>query len=538
MKNRIAYLTIALCLSLLSGVLTGCANASLQLPQPAQAQDSTRMVASGSWYSREPWPHDGHPYESLHFIVYSDAASQAARESIANVVEDLLAELVVEFGIVPAEMFRFPPGQSKIHIYAYKNYFPQEWGMRAYYAGLIAWSLDHERRATDLESYKPVLKHELVHVFEALLKGRDVSTMPADVRVQAWFSEGLPEAVTGGNSGGAIRGLDQVNALTAQYGQRNPVAYKTDGVIDNARGSHPMIGYDYYYPMSQLAVEYLLDADGLGKSLQDVRDLFLDMAGGADFSTAFEDRMGLSISDYEASFFERMDAYLPEGESMLFVRLSRLWLYLTAGSLILVTLSLARRTDGIQGIKWAWVLLVAFFGPLGLLCYLLSVFLQGRRESLWWRALVVSLVSVTGNAAGLIAVKAFYHFFTPAADAGPLILVVPLLVGWLVFRTPHLSAHTGVSYWAAARRSLIAVLISSALVLAGMLPLLIILPNRVWFLSQDPTSPFFLGLISLSALAGTLLVYPYSLWMVRRESARQPGPARLETAVASGMATS
>lgn len=52
-------------------------------------------------------------------------------------------------------MLRFLPGQDKIHIYARKNRFSQAWGARAYHAGLIIWSLDHEKRSTDLETYLP-----------------------------------------------------------------------------------------------------------------------------------------------------------------------------------------------------------------------------------------------------------------------------------------------------------------------------------------------------------------------------------------------
>jgi hypothetical protein len=69
------------------------------------------------WYRCRP--HDGDPYESRRFIVYSDAASQDARQTVAEIGEALLTELTAEFGIPGDEVFRFPPGQDKIHIYAY-----------------------------------------------------------------------------------------------------------------------------------------------------------------------------------------------------------------------------------------------------------------------------------------------------------------------------------------------------------------------------------------------------------------------------------
>ena len=84
------------------------------------------MVDSGSWYSREKWPHDGKPCESQNFIIYSDAASQESREDLAGIAEELLAELIKEFGIDTEENLRFPPGQDKIHIYSYKEYYPKQ----------------------------------------------------------------------------------------------------------------------------------------------------------------------------------------------------------------------------------------------------------------------------------------------------------------------------------------------------------------------------------------------------------------------------
>lgn len=521
MNRKITRLILAISVYLLLGMLAGCAPNSSDLPESVQTQNQASMVESGSWYSRVAWAHDGHPYESSNFIIYSDAASQDSRQALAEVAERMLAELVTEFGIEPESMFRYPAGRDKIDIYAYKDYYPQEWGMRAYYGGLVSWSLDHEHRNTNLSLYSLVLKHELVHVVESLLKGRDTADMPASIRVHAWFSEGLAEAVTGGTSGGAVRGRDRMVALIAQYGQRNPVAYTTDGVIVAARDSHPRIGFEYYYPMSQLAVEYLLDDHGFGKSLLDVRDIYLDMAQGSDFSTAFENHMGVSILEYQNEFFDLMDEYLVEGSSIVFIRLMIAWAVLSAVSVILVAINLARNTDKIMGMRWAWLLITALFGLIGLLCHLVTYQRQTAGESRWWQALVASLYSVTGKGVGVFMVLLGFQILASNADAGPLILVVPFLVSWFAFQAPLVSARAGVSYWTALRRSLVVELVSTVLVMGGMILVLTILPDQVWFFSTNPTSPLFWSLISLSALAGVLIVYPLNAWMVHRASAQQ-----------------
>ena len=70
-KQRIPRILIGTLFVLLA---VGCSNV---LPEKNHLADTTEtLVYSGSWYSREKWPHDGNPYESPNFIIYSDAASQ------------------------------------------------------------------------------------------------------------------------------------------------------------------------------------------------------------------------------------------------------------------------------------------------------------------------------------------------------------------------------------------------------------------------------------------------------------------------------
>ena len=66
-----------------------------------------------------------------------------------------------------------------------------------------------------------------------------------------------------------------------------------------------------YYPLFHLAVKYLLDDRGMGKNLSDVKNMFSLLAENeTDFSEAFEIHMGISLSEFKESFFERMSTYL------------------------------------------------------------------------------------------------------------------------------------------------------------------------------------------------------------------------------------
>ena len=491
------------------GLASGCSQSS-----SSQTSDPATMIDSGSWYVREQWPHDGNTYESQHFVVYSDAASQKARQSVAEIGEDLLAELITEFGIVPDEMLHFPDGQDKIHIYVYKNHYPQAWGARAYYGGLIIWSLDHKKRDTNLDIYAPVAKHELVHVVENLLRGRKPTESP---RTEAWFSEGLAEAITGGTSGGAIRDIGYMNYLTEEHGKLSPITYKQDWDWG------PRAGFEYWYPMSQLAVEYLLDADGLGRSPQDVTHMFTDMAAGVSFATAFETHMGIGVKDYEEQFFDRMEAYLDEDVTVISIkRIMLAWLILTVGSLIVLPRYLAHATGTHWGIRATCVPVTVVFGPLGLLSYIRSYRRSGPELSIWTRALGTSLYSMAGSVTGLALVFSYSRYHSPNWDIGPIFFIAPLLVGWLAFRAPLVSVQSDISYWRAVRRTLLDALVLTILALIGMLLVLSTLCNR-WYFAENAGSPFFWGLFPLGAIAGVAILYPYNLWMARRDPARWPG---------------
>ena len=144
--------------------------------------------------------------------------------------------------------------------------------------------------------------HEIMHVVESLLKGDNDTNL-----VDVWITEGLAEAVSGGTSGGSVTDLTKMNELRQEYGSLNPIAMHRYAYPDP---DIELVGYYYYYPMFQLAVEYLVDEHGHGKTMNDFLNLFLDVRNGVAFPTAFENRLGMSLSEYENRFFDLMTDYL------------------------------------------------------------------------------------------------------------------------------------------------------------------------------------------------------------------------------------
>jgi len=261
----------------------------------------SNTVDSGSWYRTGfRWPHDGHPWESEHFVVYSDAASSAARRQVAEIGEELLTLLKTEF-VIADTLFRFPDGQTKIHIYAYRDHYESAWGGWGYYGGLIIFSLDHPIRDTEVGNYTKVLKHELMHVVEGLLKGTDNPQL-----VDVWLTEGIAEHVSEGTqSTEPVATLADLDALVATFGELNPIAMHRYGGYEIGT---PVAGC--YYVLFELAVRYLLDPAGLGGARTDIRDTYLDARDGLPFATGFEQRFGISLEDFEAEFFARIRAFL------------------------------------------------------------------------------------------------------------------------------------------------------------------------------------------------------------------------------------
>jgi hypothetical protein len=266
------------------------------------------MVDSGSWYETgHRWPHDGNPVESENFVIYSDAASLEARQQLSQICEEVFTAIVERLGITDLSIFRFPSDRNnKIHIYAYKYYNPTSWGGQAFYGGYMIYSLDHPQRTewgyTALDKYVPLVKHEMMHVVQTLIIGAN------DERVYSWFAEGIAIEISDDNFYINIDTQAKFDSLISIYGNRNPISLQYSSTYPSE--PEGIITY-YYYPMFWLAVRYLLDPAGQGRSFHDVRDVIIDAANGVHFKTSLENRFGISFSDYENQFFDLMNDYLP-----------------------------------------------------------------------------------------------------------------------------------------------------------------------------------------------------------------------------------
>ena len=210
MRFRLALAGVVL----LVGTAVACGSSS----EDMGSDTPVGTTDEGSWYDRANWPHDGDRIETANFVIYSDSAHIDARREVATVAEEVWAEVLDEFSVEP-EMLKFPEGQTKIDLFAYRDPNLQDCTACADYGYLVIYSLDHPHETTWARAYRAVMKHELVHVLHNLLTGNQG-------RFDVWLVEGLAEAVSGGTAGGPVRGLDQLEDLTSTYGRVSPIAFK------------------------------------------------------------------------------------------------------------------------------------------------------------------------------------------------------------------------------------------------------------------------------------------------------------------------
>jgi len=199
-----------------------------------------------------------------------------------------------------------------------------------------------------------------------------------------------------------------------------------------------------------------------------------------------------------------------------------LWYILTFGSLIILIWDLVTNTPAGTVMKLAWVLVVLYTGPIGLVIFLLSCRqpLPGTHDKFiaahWKQATGSLLHCVAGDATGIIvsAVVVFHFGFPNGVD-----LIIEYLsafvVGLLIFQALFMRVMLGGNYWLAVRKSFYPETVSMNMVMVGMIPTMVILMERLPD-GNNPTEPLFWGIMSLATIVGMITAYPINSWMVRR----------------------
>ncbi|MEO5812582.1 MAG: DUF4396 domain-containing protein [Rhodanobacter sp.] len=198
-----------------------------------------------------------------------------------------------------------------------------------------------------------------------------------------------------------------------------------------------------------------------------------------------------------------------------------LWFLLTALSVLYVAIDI-QSTPESPVLKWGFVLLTAYTGPLGAFLYVL-----GCREALpgfheryvavrWRQVLGSTMHCVAGDGVGILAgaVIASVLQLSSVLDVA-LEYVLGFGFGWTIFQALFMRGESGGSYKAALRHTFFPELLSMNVLMAGMVPTMLLAMKYVHG-ARDPAGPTFWFVMSMALLVGFVTAYPMNWWLVSR----------------------
>jgi hypothetical protein len=198
-----------------------------------------------------------------------------------------------------------------------------------------------------------------------------------------------------------------------------------------------------------------------------------------------------------------------------------MWFLLTALSLLFVLIDI-RTTPLHPVLKWGFILLTAYMGPLGAFLYVLGCRepLPGMHEryvaTRWKQVLGSTIHCVAGDGLGILlgaVISSQFHLAKVAEIS--LEYALGFGFGWSIFQALFMRGMAGGSY----RRSLTVTffpeLLSMNCLMAGMVPVV------TWAMagsttSRDPLTPSFWFVMSMALLVGFITAYPMNWWLVSR----------------------
>lgn len=197
-----------------------------------------------------------------------------------------------------------------------------------------------------------------------------------------------------------------------------------------------------------------------------------------------------------------------------------MWWILTIPSFLFVLIDIFRTTPEATVMKWAFVILTAFTGPVGAFFYVLGCRepIKGTHEqyvSVRWRQVLGSTMHcAAGDGIGIIVGAAIGAGLT--LTFWPDFLLEYLLgfsFGWGYFQAFAMKDMAGGDYVRSLKMTFLPEFLSMNCLMAGML-----LVSKFWMPrvdgGMDPLRPEFWFIMSISLIAGFAAAYPMNWWMV------------------------
>ena len=195
------------------------------------------------------------------------------------------------------------------------------------------------------------------------------------------------------------------------------------------------------------------------------------------------------------------------------------WFVLTGLSVVFIIIDIPKTPESVI-LKWAFVILVIFTGPLGAFFYVLGCRepLAGTHEqyvSATWRQVLGSTMHcAAGDGLGIIAgaiIGALLHL-SPWGDFA-LEYFLGFSFGWAYFQAFAMRDMVGGSYILSLKETFIPELVSMNLLMTGMIPTMRLMMPRIEG-AGDPLQPAFWFTMSMALIVGFILAYPMNWWLV------------------------
>jgi FtsP/CotA-like multicopper oxidase with cupredoxin domain len=199
------------------------------------------------------------------------------------------------------------------------------------------------------------------------------------------------------------------------------------------------------------------------------------------------------------------------------------WLIIAIASAMYVAYDQFRYNPEAPVMKWGFVLVTLYTGPVGLLLYVMADKepAPGMHESfvtpLWKQGVGSTVHCIAGDATGILlaaAVTALLGF--PMWIDVIVEYIVGFLLGLLIFQALFMRDMMGGSYGQNVRRSFLPELLSMNMMMAGMAPVMIFLMMGRDMRAMWPAEPLFWFVMSLGITVGFTIAYPVNVWLVAK----------------------
>jgi hypothetical protein len=170
--------------------------------------------------------------------------------------------------------------------------------------------------------------------------------------------------------------------------------------------------------------------------------------------------------------------------------------------------------------KWGWVLITLYLGPIGAALYVLTDRepAPGTHEQfirpLWKQGVGSTVHCVAGDATGIIVAAAVTATLGYAMSIDLIVeYVAGFAVGLLIFQSLFMKDMLGTSYLGAIRATFVPEWLSMNMMASGMFPTMALL---MMGRDMQPSEPYFWAVMSLGVILGFTTAYPVNVWMVAR----------------------